>query len=44
MDPTTILATICCAAVFGGWLLLPHSAAKAVRPVSQEREPARLSA
>jgi hypothetical protein len=44
MDATTILATICCAAVFGGWLLLPHSGPKAIRPVSEEREPARLSA
>jgi hypothetical protein len=25
MDATTILAVISCAAVFAGWLVLPHS-------------------
>lgn len=39
MDATTILAVICCAIVFIGWLLAPHSARVETRVViSRERE------
>lgn len=44
MDATTILAVICCAIVFTGWLVLPHSTRVETRPVisrEREREPER---
>ncbi len=44
MDTTTILAVISCAAVFAGWLVLPHSAATQVKAVTPEREPYPVSA
>ena len=44
MDATTILAILSCAAVFSGWLVLPHSAAPAPRVATPEREPVPLSA
>jgi hypothetical protein len=44
MDTTTIIATICCAAVFCGWLVLPHSPSVRKETVTQEREPVALSA
>lgn len=53
MDATTILAVICCAIVFTGWLLAPHSARAETRPVisrepmrepDREREPVPVSA
>jgi hypothetical protein len=49
MDPTTILAIICCAIVFAGWLVLPHSPAVERRPVirperERQPEPVRASA
>ena len=44
MDATTILATICCATVFVGWLLLPHSPTVGKPVATPEREPVPLSA
>lgn len=45
MDATTILAVLCSAAVFIGWLYLPHSPATAkATAVNEEREPVALSA
>lgn len=38
MDATTVLAIICSAVVFCGWLVLPHSAATTTKAVSRERE------
>jgi hypothetical protein len=45
MDPTTVLAVICSAVVFVGWLVLPHSPTT-IKPaaVSEERQPVRASA
>jgi len=46
MDATTVIAIISCAIVLCGWLVLPHSAAKTVKPlvVSEERKPVSVSA
>jgi hypothetical protein len=46
MDATTVIAIISCAIVLCGWLVLPHSATTAVKPlvVSEEREPVSVSA
>jgi hypothetical protein len=46
MDATTVLAVICSAVVFTGWLVLPHSP-RAVKPavvVTEERQPVSVSA
>ncbi len=45
MDATTVIAVICSAVVFAGWLVLPHSATT-VKPVavSEERQPIPVSA
>ena len=48
MDATTVIAVICSAVVFVGWLVAPSSP-KAVRlaapaPVSEERQPVAVSA
>lgn len=39
MDATTILAVICCAVVFAGWVVLPHT--RTSRQKVQRPEPAR---
>jgi hypothetical protein len=50
MDATTVLAIVCSAVVFCGWLVLPHSSAPTVKAVSREperepeREPVAISA
>lgn len=44
MDATTILAIICSAVVFCGWLVLPHSAAPQPKAVSREARPVPISA
>jgi hypothetical protein len=46
MDATTVLAVICSAIVFAGWLVLPHSATATAKPlvVSEERTPVPVSA
>lgn len=45
MDATTVLAVICSAIVFAGWLFLPHSPATAkTMAVSEERQPVAISA
>ncbi|HVS04992.1 MAG TPA: hypothetical protein VHK65_02350 [Candidatus Dormibacteraeota bacterium] len=47
MDATTVLAVICSAIVFAGWLVLPHSATTKVKVaavVSEERTPVPVSA
>lgn len=55
MDPTTVMAIVCCVVVFAGWLFMPHSPTT-VKPteikkervredrVSEERQPVRVSA
>ena len=46
MDPTTVMAIICSAVVFAGWLVLPHSPTAVKQPalVSEERQPVPVSA
>lgn len=46
MDPTTVMAVICSAVVFAGWLVLPHSPTMTTRTVvlSEERQPVPVSA
>ncbi len=46
MDATTVLAVICSAIVFAGWLVLPHSATATEKAlvVSEERAPVPVSA
>jgi hypothetical protein len=46
MDATTVLAVICSAIVFAGWIVLPHSATAPVKAsvVSEERTPVSVSA
>ncbi len=46
MDATTVLAVICSAIVFVGWLILPHSATATEKTlvVSEERTPVPVSA
>ena len=44
MDATTVLAVICSAIVFVGWLVLPHSATEKNLVVSEERKPVAVSA
>jgi hypothetical protein len=46
MDATTVLAVICSAIVFAGWVVLPHSATPIVKAsvLSEERTPVSVSA
>jgi hypothetical protein len=47
MDATTVIAVICSAVVFVGWLVAPSTptvAIKASVPVSEERKPVAISA
>lgn len=46
MDATTVIAVICSAVVFVGWLAAPTTttAVKAVTPVSPDRQPVPVSA
>jgi len=47
MDATTVIAVICSAVVFVGWLVAPSTptaAVKAAVPVSEERQPVAVSA